>query len=173
MEEFFRQVQEAELASLEKKGEREKQVVVDQLRKVEGELKRVKAEQEEELEILRVQIISAKGKASQVVPNSSEIYRKKMMAMQEHYEKQIQELVIKNQFIAKHEGLANIAVTPESARKKKKVSFTFTESQDANNEDAVAVQAAGYVASNDTPEERYVSVAVVGAGAQILEWERK
>ena len=47
MEEFFRQVQEAELASLEKKGEREKQVVVDQLRKVEGELKRVKAEQEE------------------------------------------------------------------------------------------------------------------------------
>jgi hypothetical protein len=42
MEEFFRNVQEAELASMEKKGEREKQkqMVVDQLRKVEGELKR-------------------------------------------------------------------------------------------------------------------------------------
>ena len=70
MEEFFRQVQEAELASLEKKGEREKQMVVDQLRKVEGELKRVKAEQEEELVMMRVQIISAKGKASQAGPNS-------------------------------------------------------------------------------------------------------
>ena len=45
---------------------------------MEGELKRVKAEQEEELEMMRVQIIFAKGKVSQAGLNSSEIYRKKM-----------------------------------------------------------------------------------------------
>ena len=86
-----------------------------------------------------------------------------MMAMQEHYEKQIQELVIKNQFSGKPEGLANNAVTPESDRKKKKVSFAFTESQDANNEEVAAVQATGYVASNDTPEESYESIFAVAA----------
>ena len=127
------------------------------------ELKRVKAEQEEELEMMRVQIIFAKGKVSQAGLNSSEIYRKKMMAMQEHYEKQIQELVLKNQFSAKSEGLANNAVTPESARKKKKVSFALTESQDANNAEVAAVQATGYVASKDTTEERYESIFAVAA----------
>ena len=72
-----------------------------------------------------------------------------MMAMQEHYKKQIQELVIKNQFSAKPDGSANIAVTP------------LKESQDANNEDVAAVQATGYVASNDTPEESYESIFAV------------
>ena len=85
-----------------------------------------------------------------------------MMAMQEHYEKQIQELVIiKNQFSVKPESLATNAVTPESARKKKKVSFALTESQDANNEDVAAVQATGYVASKDTTEESYESIFAV------------
>ena len=135
-------------------------MVVDQLRKVEGEPKRVKAEEEEELEMM--QIISSKGKASQAWPNNSEIYRQKMMAVQEHYEKHIQELVIKNQFRAKPEGLATNAVTPESARKKKKVSFELTESQDAN-EDVSAVEATGYVASKDTTEESYESIFAVTA----------
>ena len=41
--------------------------------------------------MMRLQIVSAKGKAFQAVPNSSEIYRKMMISMKEHYEKQIQE----------------------------------------------------------------------------------
>jgi hypothetical protein len=67
---------------LEKKVEREKQMLVNQ--------------QEEELEMIRVQIIFDVWKVSPAGPNSSEIYRKQMMAMQEHYEKQIQKLVSKN-----------------------------------------------------------------------------
>jgi predicted outer membrane protein len=78
--------------------------------------------------MMRVQIISAKGKASHTGPNSSEIHKKKMTAMQEHFEKQIQELVIKNQFSVKPESLTNNAGTPESAGKKKNVSFALTES---------------------------------------------
>ena len=66
----------------------------------------------------------------QTVPNSSEIYKKKM--------------------------------TPVSARKKKKVSFALAESQDANG-DVAAVQATGYVASKDTPEESYESIFALAA----------
>ena len=46
MEEFLRQAQEAELSSIEKKGVREKQAMLEQLKTAEEELKRVKAEQE-------------------------------------------------------------------------------------------------------------------------------
>ena len=157
LEEFFRQAQETELASMEKKGEREKQVTVEQLKTMEAELQRVKAEQEEELEMMRVQIISAKGKANQAVPNSSEIYRKKMMAMQEHYEKQIQELIAKNQ---SSEGSVKVDVIPESSRKKKKVSFA-PESLSANNvaEDAAIAP----IVSNDTTEDTYESIFAVAA----------
>ena len=89
---------------------------MEQLKTAEEELKRVKAEQEGELEMMRVQIVSAKGKANQAVPNSSEIYRKKMMAMQEHYENQIQELIAKNQ------GNVIAALTPQSHQGKRRKS---------------------------------------------------
>ena len=158
LEEFFRQAQETELASMVKKGEREKQVTVEKLKTMEAELQRVKAEQEEELEMMRVQIISAKGKANQAVPNSSEIYRKKMMAMQEHYEKQIQELIDKNQ---SSEGSVKVVVTPESSRKKKKVSFAPIESLSVKNvtEDAAIAP----VVSNDATEDIYESIFAVAA----------
>ena len=55
--------------------------------------------------------------------------------MQEHYEKQIQEVVIKNQ---------------------------------SSIEDGATVVSTGYVASNDTPEESYVSIFYWGC-KQILE----
>ena len=54
------------------------------------------------------------------------------------------------------------AVTPESARKKKKVSFSLTESQDAT-EGVAAVQATGYVTSSDAPGESYESIFAVAA----------
>jgi len=123
MEEFFRQAQETELASLEKKGEREKHVIVDQLRKVEEEMRKVKAEHEDELEMMKVQIVSAKGKANQAQPNNAEIYRKKMMAMQEHYEKQIQDLVTRNQTTNTSNTNIEEKVNPEPGKKKRKVSF--------------------------------------------------
>jgi hypothetical protein len=66
--------------------------------------------------------------------------------------KHIQELVIKNQFRVRTEGLAINAVTPESAREKKKVSFELTEFQDAN-EDVSAVETTGHMASKDTTDE--------------------
>ena len=81
---------------------------------------------------------------------SSEIYRKKMMSMQVHCKKQIQELVVKNQFSGKPEGMANNAQTLEPVRKKKKkVSFVLTEND------------SGYLASNDTTEGRNESAVAV------------
>jgi len=128
MESFLKQAHETELVSMDKKYEREKQLLVDQLRTMEDEFKKVKAQHEEDLEMMKVQLVSAKGKASQAVPSNSEIYRKKMIAMQEHYEKQIQELLSKNQF---NEGVA-YASTTEPIKKKKKVSFALP--SDNNNE---------------------------------------
>ena len=87
-------------------------------------------------------------RSSQFVPDNE-----KMMTMQEQYEKQLQELVLKNQFSVKPEDLANNA--PVSARKKKKVSFALG--------DVAAVQATGYLASKDTPEESYESSFAVAA----------
>jgi len=121
MESFFKQAHETELASMDKKYEREKQLLVEQLRTMEDELKKVKARHDEDLEMMKVQIVSAKGKASQAVPSNSEIYRKKMIAMQEHYEKQIQELLSKNLF---SEGVTYASPT-EPMKKKKKVSFVL------------------------------------------------
>jgi len=121
MESFLKQAHETELASMDKKYEREKQLLLDQLRSKEDEFRKVKAQHEEDLEMMKVQIVSAKGKACQAVPSNSEIYRKKMMAMQEHYEKQIQELLLKNQF---SEGIAYTS-SPEPMKKKKKVSFAL------------------------------------------------
>ena len=70
--------------------------------------------------------------------------------MQVHCKKQIQELVVKNQFSGKPEGMANNAQTLEPVRKKKKkVSFVLTEND------------SGYLASNDTTEGRNESAVAV------------
>ena len=158
MEMFFKQAHETELASLEKKYEREKQVLMDQLRIKEDEQRKVKAEHEEELEMMRVQIVSAKGKANKAVPNNSEIYRKKMMAMQEHYEKQIQEILSKNQF---SEGVA-CASTHESTRKKKKVSFAVPETLSIEN-DASCDNGVFSSKATETTEGDHESIFAVAA----------
>jgi len=157
MEMFFKQAHETELTSMEKKCEREKQVVVDELRIMEDELRKVRAQHEEELEMLRVQIVSAKGKASQGPPSNSEIYRKKMIAMQEHYEKQIQEILSKDQF---KEGVA-CASTPESTRKKKKVSFVLPET--SNEDDEIPESDIFPREAEDTTEKKFESIFAVAA----------
>jgi len=157
MEMFFKQAHETELVSMEKKCEREKQVVVDELKILEDELRKARAQHEEELEMLRVQIVSAKGKASQCPPSNSEIYRKKMIAMQEHYEKQIQEILSKNQF---KDGVA-CASTPESTRKRKKLSFVLPEI--SNEDDEIPENDLVPREAEDTTDNKYESIFAVAA----------
>jgi len=95
LEEFYKEAQVAEVASLMKKVEREKQSLTEVLNKKEEELRNISTEHEEELEKLKVQLAAAKNKENSSSPSAfgSEFYRKKILAMQEHYENQIQELI--------------------------------------------------------------------------------
>ena len=94
LEEFYKQAQAAEVASLMKKVEREKLALSELLDRKEEELRNVSTEHEEELEKLKIQLVAAKNKQnSSPSAFGSEFYRKKILAMQEHYENQIQELI--------------------------------------------------------------------------------
>ena len=95
LEEFYKQAQVAEVSSLTKRIEREKQSLVELLERKEEQLRNIATEHQEELEKLRIQLVAAKTKENSSSPSafSSEFYRKKILAMQEHYENQIQELV--------------------------------------------------------------------------------
>ena len=78
-----------------KKAEREMQLMTELLNRKEEELKNIGAEQEEELEKLRVELIAVKESKDSDSPSAfgAEFYRKKILAMQEHYENQIHELI--------------------------------------------------------------------------------
>ena len=95
LEEFYKQAQEAEVSSLTKRIEREKQSLAELLERKEEQLSNIATEHQEELDKLRIQLVAAKTKENSSSPSafSSEFYRKKILAMQEHYENQIQELV--------------------------------------------------------------------------------
>ena len=95
LEEFYKQAQVAEVSSLTKRIEREKQSLIELLERKEEQLRNIATEHQEELEKLRIQLVAAKTKENSSSPSafSSEFYRKKILAMQEHYENQIQELV--------------------------------------------------------------------------------
>ena len=93
LEEFFKEAQSTELSSLMRKAEREKEDLSDQLLKKDEEIARLKTEHEEEIEKLKVELVAAKSKET-AAPTAigSEFYRKKISALQSHYEKQIQDL---------------------------------------------------------------------------------
>jgi len=95
LEEFYKQAQVAEVSSRTKRIEREKHSLAELLDRKEEQLRNIATEHQEELEKLRIQLVAAKTKENSSSPSafSSEFYRKKIMAMQEHYETQIQELV--------------------------------------------------------------------------------
>jgi len=94
LEEFYKQAQVAEVSSLTKRIEREKQSLAELLDRKEEQLRNIATEHQEELEKLRIQLVAAKTKENSSSPSAfnSEFYRKKILAMQEHYENQIQEL---------------------------------------------------------------------------------
>ena len=94
LEEFYKQAQVAEVSSLTKRIEREKQSLAELLNRKDEELRNITTGHEEELEKLRIQLVAAKNKENSSSPSAfgSEFYRKKILAMQEHYENQIQEL---------------------------------------------------------------------------------
>ena len=93
LEEFFKEAQSTELSSLMRKAEREKEDLSDLLLKKDEEIARLKTEHEEETEKLKVELVAAKSKET-AAPTAigSEFYRKKISALQSHYEKQIQDL---------------------------------------------------------------------------------
>ena len=83
------------MSSLMKKAEREKQLMTELLNRKDEELKSIGAEQEEELEKLRAELVAVKESKESNSPSAvgAEFYRKKILAMQEHYENQIHELL--------------------------------------------------------------------------------
>ena len=94
LEEFYKQAQAAEVTSLMKKVEREKVALSELLDRKEVELRNVSTEHQEELEKLKIQLVAAKSKEnSSPSAFGSEFYRKKILAIQEHYESQFQELI--------------------------------------------------------------------------------
>ena len=94
LEEFYKQAQAAEVTSLMKKVEREKLALTELLDRKEEELRNVSTEHEEELEKLKIQLVAAKNKEN-LSPSAfgTQFYRKKILAMQEYYENQIQEMI--------------------------------------------------------------------------------
>ena len=85
----------SETSSLMEKVEQEKQLMTELLNRKDEELKNIGAEHEGELEKLRVQLLAAKKSKDSNSPSSfgAEFYRKKILAMQKHYENQIHELM--------------------------------------------------------------------------------
>ena len=88
----------SDTSSLMEKVEQEKQLMTELLNRKDEELKNIGAEHEGELEKLRVQLLAAKKSKDSNSPSSfgAEFYRKKILAMQEHYENQIHELMTSN-----------------------------------------------------------------------------
>jgi hypothetical protein len=89
MEEFFRQAHKAELSSLGQRAEREKQHLDEKINAGEEEREKMAVEHAEEVEMLKVQLAVASRASSQAQPLFSEIYKKKMVAMKQHYERQL------------------------------------------------------------------------------------
>ena len=85
----------SESSNLMKKVGREKQLITDLLNRKDEELKNIGTEHEGKLEKLRVQLLTAKESKDSNSPSSfgAEFYRKKILAMQKHYENQIHELM--------------------------------------------------------------------------------
>ena len=92
MEAFFKQAHEAELASMLKQGEREKQKLEDEIKLLKEDKTKVEVEHAEKVEMVKVQLAVAQKTATQAKPSSVEIYRKKMEAMKGHYERQLEDL---------------------------------------------------------------------------------
>ena len=118
LEEFYKEAQVAEVASLMKTVEREKKSLSELLNTKEEEFRNISTEHEEELEKLKVQLAAAKNKENSSSPSAfgSEFYRKKILAMQEHYENQIQEL-IDSKLLPANSSSEQQASSPKSAPK--------------------------------------------------------
>jgi len=94
LEEFYKQAQSTEISSLLKKMESEKKLLMDQLEEKNELIRSLNAENRKEIEKLKVQLYNARMTDVEASSNSlsTEFYRKKILSLQEHYEKQINEL---------------------------------------------------------------------------------
>ena len=129
MEFFLKQVHEAELESIVKEAEGEKHKKKDEKRALEEKLERTTIEHKEEIEMMKVQIAVANRSSSQHKPMNLEIYKNKMEAMKQHYERQLESLAKENTGLraaASWEG----SNSWETVMKKKKVSFVMPEAED-------------------------------------------
>jgi len=126
LEEFFRHLHETELASIEKRFLREKQVIVEEMKCAQLENQTLKAEHEEELEKMKIQITSLKSKTNQSSVNNLEVYKNKMLAMQEHYEQELQKLVGKKSTEPK--------IVQATGEGPKKVRFSIEDLSDDENQ---------------------------------------
>ena len=99
LEEFYTHAHETEVSSLSKRHEKEKELLKNQIRMKEEMMEKMKSDHEGTVMGLKLQLHKVKesqlsGSATGSV--NSEFYRKKIVAMQEHYEKQIQDLLVNN-----------------------------------------------------------------------------
>ena len=125
MGELLKQEQEAEIVSLTKQAEREKRLVMEQLESVQEKILTIQVEHEEEMEAMKVHLAAANRTSSYNNSASAEIFKKKLSAMQQHYERQIQDLLDSQDarkttgIQAQHESSSSL----ETQLKKKKVRF--------------------------------------------------
>jgi len=115
LEDFYKQAQSTEFSSLVKKMESEKKLLLDQLEDKNEVIKSLNADHRKEIEKLKVQLYAAKMTDVEASSNSlsAEFYRKKILSLQEHYEKQINELAGTCNSI----GIQPPSPTPKTPRK--------------------------------------------------------
>ena len=141
LEEFYKEAQVAEVASLMKTVEREKKSLSELLNTKEEEFRNISTEHEEELEKLKVQLAAAKNKENSSSPSAfgSEFYRKKILAMQEHYENQIQELIDSKQASSPKSAPKSHGVLTSTPMVHSKPAPIFSPSPDIDEFDQMAV----------------------------------
>ena len=93
MRDFLKQAHEAEIISLTKHKEREKLGLVEQLESVQKMLLKVELEHEQEIEEMKVKLAAANPSQTGNSSASVKIFKEKLLQMQQHYERQIQDLL--------------------------------------------------------------------------------
>ena len=123
MGEFLKKEQEEEIVSLTKQAEREKRLLIEQLESVEEKLLTIQVEHEEEIEAMKVHLAAANRTSTYNSSASAEIFKKKLLEMQQHYETQIQDLLDTRDGLKTPGSDQDSSCSLVTPHKKKKVRF--------------------------------------------------
>jgi len=135
MEDFFQKAHETEIASYKKKVDREKLVMEEKIRNLEEQLSLVNMQHKDEIAKLKIQIAISKNNDEKSNMANAEVCRKRIESLRDHYEKQIEELTMRNKTLALESEVPsrkvslspnNVTADAQSKKtnvKRKKVSF--------------------------------------------------